>query len=318
MALPHPKQKKILSFQHLLSAAAVTAADLSQILSLTKRYHEENQGGIRRRTDGQEHILATLFFEPSTRTRFSFETAMLRLGGQVISLEQGLSSSAKKGESLEDTGRIVSGYADIVVVRHPDIGSAAAFARHATVPVINGGDGAGEHPTQSLADLYTIQHEKGRLDNLSIGIVGDLKNSRTVHSLLTMLALYPQNTFTLISHPSLRLDADYKQALHKKGCTLLETEDLTAALPNLDVLYVTRVQAERFSAPQEYDAVKDAYCIRPETLTIAKPDMILMHPLPRVNEIDPAVDAMPQAKYFAQAERAVFVRMALLTLMTAK
>ena len=304
-----------LSFRHLLESSDIKINDLTQILSLAGRYHQEARSGVRRWHDCQDYILATLFFEPSTRTRFSFESAMLRLGGQIISLEQGMSSSLKKGESLSDTGRVMSGYADLIVMRHAEAGSVAALAAQARVPVINGGDGANQHPTQSLADLYTIHLEKGRLDNLTIGIAGDLKYSRTVHSLMTLMSLYPNNNFILISHPSLRLEPAKKQALEKSGCKVIETTNLTKVTRELDVLYVTRVQEERFPNREEYQAVKDEFCIRPETLATAKPDMILMHALPRVNEIHPAVDDLPQAKYFEQASRAVFVRMALLSLL---
>jgi len=304
-----------LSFRHLLDAHDVKLGDLTQILALAGRYHQEAKSGVRRWHDGQDYILATLFFEPSTRTRFSFESAMLRLGGQIITLEQGMSSSLKKGESLADTARMVSGYADLIVLRHDEVGSAAEFAGLASVPVINGGDGANQHPTQALADLYTIQLEKGRLENLTIGIVGDLKYSRTAHSLLTLMSLYPKNNFVLISHPSLRLDPAQKQELEKNGCNVKETTDLMGSIRDLDVLYVTRVQAERFPSREDYEVVKDEFCVRVETIAAAKPDLTLMHALPRVNEIHPDVDNLPQAKYFEQAGRAVFVRMALLSLM---
>jgi aspartate carbamoyltransferase catalytic subunit len=304
-----------LSFRHLLDAHDVKPDDLTQILALAGRYHREAKSGVRRWHDGQDYILATLFFEPSTRTRFSFESAMLRLGGQIITLEQGMSSSLKKGESLADTARMVSGYADLIVIRHDEVGSAAAFAGLASVPVINGGDGANQHPTQALADLYTIQLEKSRLDNLTIGIVGDLKYSRTAHSLLNLMSLYPHNSFVLISHPSLRLEPAQKQELEKSGCKVRETDDLAGVIRDLDVLYVTRVQGERFPNRGDYEAVKDEFCIRAETIAAARPDLVLMHALPRVNEIHPDVDNLPQAKYFEQAGRAVFVRMALLSLM---
>jgi len=292
-----------LSFRHLLDSGEVTTNDITQILTLAGRYHQEARRGVRRWQDCQDYILATLFFEPSTRTRFSFEAAMLRLGGQIISLE------------LADTARMVSGYADMIVMRHEEAGSVAGFAAHARVPIINGGDGSNEHPTQALVDLYTIQLEKGRLDNLTIGVVGDLKYSRTAHSLLNMMSLYPDNRFVLISHPSLRLGQAEKQALVEIGCMVMETDDLAHVIRELDVLYVTRVQEERFTNPKEYQAVKDAFCLRRGTLAAAKPDMIVMHALPRVNEINTEVDNLPQAKYFDQASRAIFVRMALLSLM---
>jgi aspartate carbamoyltransferase catalytic subunit len=303
-----------LSFRHLLESSDVSKNDLTHILALAAQYHQQAKNGMRGWTDCQGYILATLFFEPSTRTRFSFESAMLRLGGQVLTLEQGMSSSLKKGESMHDTGRIVSGYADMIVMRHANAGSPHALAKGAIVPVINGGDGPNQHPTQSLADLYTIQLEKGRLDNLTIGIAGDLKYSRTVHSLTELMSLYPNNKFVLISHPSLRLAADKRKELEKNGCTVKETDKLTDVIGDLDVLYVTRVQEERFAYPEEYAEVKDAFRISREGLAKAKPTLTVMHPLPRVNEIDADVDALPQARYFEQASRAVFVRMALLSL----
>lgn len=306
------KQTALLSFTHLLDAQQIATNDLTKIFFLAEQYQHEAERGVRRRHDCEGYILATLFFEPSTRTRFSFETAMLRLGGEVISLEQGLSSSLKKGESFADMGRVMSGYADMIVMRHPDAGSVAAFSERALVPVINGGDGANQHPTQALADLYTIQHEKGRLDNLTIGIIGDPKHSRTAHSLISLISKYPGNRFILISHPSLRLDT---RAFKQNGCEIEEVENLTQVIQELDVLYVTRIQEERFSHPEEYQEIKGRYSIRRQNLVDAKTDIILMHPLPRVNEIHPEIDNLPQAKYFEQADCAVFVRMALLSLL---
>lgn len=311
MAQVKHKDQKALSFRHLIESRQVTRDDVFQILSMAERYRTEANQGVRRWNDADGYILATLFFEPSTRTRFSFETAMLRLGGQIISLEAGLSSSLKKGESLSDMGRVMSGYADMIVMRHPEAGSAAEFSQTALVPVINGGDGANQHPTQSLADLYTIQIEKGRLDNLTIGVMGDLKHSRTVHSLLSLLNLYPGNRFVLISHPSLRLDKNDYGGLSN----VTETAELSQVISGLDILYVTRVQEERFADKAAYAKVKDDFILRPEALLAAKKDMTLMHALPRVNEIHRDIDRTTQARYFEQAGRAVFVRMALLSLM---
>ncbi|MBU6476142.1 MAG: aspartate carbamoyltransferase [Alphaproteobacteria bacterium] len=296
-----------LSFRHLLGAGDISKADLETLLDRAAQYHIDARNGTPIAQACAGRILAALFFEASTRTRFSFESAMLRLGGQVISLEQGMASSVKKGESLADTGRIVSAYADLIAVRHPDAGSAAALAMESRIPVINAGDGANEHPTQALADLYTIRHDKGRLGALTVGIAGDLKYGRAVRSLVTLLGLYPDIRFAFISHPSLRMAAP------PEGATV--TDKLADVIGDLDVLYVTRVQKERFADPAEYETVKNAFTLTPESLARAKKDMILMHPLPRVNEIDPAVDALPQARYFEQAARAVFVRMALLALM---
>ncbi len=296
-----------LSFRHLLGADDVSRNDLEAILDRAAQYHADARSGRPIPAICTGRILATLFFEPSTRTRFSFESAMLRLGGRVVSLEQGEASSVKKGESLADTGRIVSAYADLIAVRHPQAGSAAALASQALIPVINAGDGANEHPTQALTDLYTIRHDKGRLNALTVGIAGDLKYGRTVRSLVTLLGLYPDVRFVLISHPSLQMDAPPANA------TI--TDNIADVIGDLDVLYVTRVQKERLKDAVEYEAVKNAFTLTPASLEKSKKDMILMHPLPRVNEIDPAVDALPQARYFEQAARAVFVRMALLALM---
>ena len=298
-----------LSFRHLLSAEDISREDLEMILDRAAQYHVDTKNGTPIHPVCAGRILATLFFEASTRTRFSFESAMLRLGGQVISLEQGLSSSVKKGESLADTGRIVSAYADLIAMRHPEAGSVAELAMNARIPVINAGDGINEHPTQALADLYTIRHDKGRLNALTVGIAGDLKYGRTVRSLVRLLSLYPDIRFVFISHPSLRMDAPPADAMI--------TDNIADVIGDLDVLYVTRVQKERFADAAEYETVKNAFTLTPESLARTKKDMILMHPLPRVNEIDPAVDALPQARYFEQAARAVFVRMALLALMQA-
>jgi aspartate carbamoyltransferase catalytic subunit len=304
-----------ISFHHLLDANQIKKSDIKNLIALAEKYR--NCGNKKTFSDGDCRglILAILFFEPSTRTRFSFESAMLRLGGQIITLEQGESSSVKKGETLSDTGRVVSGYADIIVARHPEINSITKIAKYSSVPVINAGDGAGQHPTQSLVDLYTIFCEKKTLDNLRIGIVGDLKYSRTVHSLMTIMSLGKANHFTLISHPSLALSADKGQDFINKGCEIIQTSDLQNSIKDLDILYVTRVQQERFSDPSEYEKVKNLYHIDKELLKKAKKDLIIMHPLPRVNEIDEEVDDEPQAKYFAQANYGVYIRMALLSLM---
>lgn len=303
-----------LSFRNLLDANQITKGDALHILALAKEYHEGSLKGKKQWDICRGNILATLFFEPSTRTRFSFESAMLRLGGQVISLENAETTSIKKGETLADTARIMSGYADMIVMRHPKEHSVAAFAGHASVPVINAGDGANQHPTQSLVDLYTIYCEKRRLENLTIGFMGDLKYSRTVYSLLTVLSPY-QNNFIFIAPPSLRISNERKNMLAKQNSNIREVENLDEAIGDLDVLYVTRVQGERFDTKEGYDAVKNSYCIGKIDLVKAKKDVIIMHPLPRVNEIHPEVDALPNAKYFEQAANGVFARMALLSLM---
>lgn len=305
-----------LSFRHLLDSAQIKESDVEKLFNLAEKYRAaKDRREFFNPTDART-ILSTLFFEPSTRTRFSFESAMYRLNGHVITLEQGESSSISKGESLSDMGRMVSNYCDIVVMRHPKIGSVAEFSKYATVPVINAGDGANQHPTQSLVDLYTIFCEKKKINNLRVGVLGDLKHGRTVHSLLTLLSCYSGNHFTLISHPSLMLDRQKIEVLKQSGCKVEETDNLQEAIKNLDVLYVTRVQQERFKDENEFEKVKNHYHISKSLVEKAKPDLTIMHPLPRINEIDYEVDEMPQARYFAQANYAIYIRMALLFLMT--
>jgi aspartate carbamoyltransferase catalytic subunit len=240
------------------------------------------------------------------------------MGGQVITLEHGESSSMKKGETLSDTGQIISNYADIIVIRHPKIGSADEFAKNATVPIINAGDGANQHPTQALVDLYTILAEKGRLNNLKIGVLGDLKYGRAFRSFLTLMSRYSNNHFILISPPSLALDQDYKQTLIKDGCIVEETSNLTKAVKDLDILYVSRIQYERFASEDEYQQVKNSYLVNKELINNASCNMIIMHALPKLSEIDVEIDALPQAKYFKQAKYGVCVRMALLSLMVGR
>jgi len=258
-------------------------------------------------------LLATLFFEPSTRTRLSFEAAMLRLGGQVISVAEAKSSSAAKGESLADTIRTVGGYADVIVLRHPEIGAAEEAARVSRVPILNAGDGAGQHPTQSLLDLYTIRSEQGRVDGLRIALVGDLKNGRTVHSLADLLANYGAS-FLFVSPSALRMPAAIVERLRGKGIPVAETDDLAEAIRTADVLYMTRIQKERFADPAEYERLKGAYILDRAALKPAKPSITILHPLPRVNEIDLDVDDLPGAAFFRQSANGVPVRMALLSL----
>ncbi len=256
--------------------------------------------------------LATLFFEPSTRTRLSFEAAMYELGGHVLGFSEAASSSASKGESVADTARIVSCYADIIAMRHPREGAALAAARHASVPVINGGDGGHCHPTQTLADLLTIRREKGRFDHLTIGLCGDLKYGRTVHSLINAMSRYEGTRFVLISPEELRVPDYVRQTLESKGVPYEQTADLDGAMPELDILYMTRIQRERFSDPAVYERLKDSYILTPDKLDGAKGDMAVLHPLPRVNEISVAVDADPRAAYFRQALNGKYMRMALI------
>jgi len=260
--------------------------------------------------------LATLFFEPSTRTRLSFEAAMLELGGSVIGFSEASSSSAAKGESIADTAKVVSCYADIIAMRSPIEGAALVAANNATVPVINAGDGGHCHPTQTLADLLTIYREKGTLDNITAGFCGDLKFGRTVHSLIEALSRYTGIRIVLISPDELRLPEYMQNKLGSlDNVTFTETKNLEAAIPELDILYMTRVQKERFFNEADYIRLKDSYILTPEKLTGAKPDLSILHPLPRVNEISVAVDDDPRACYFRQALNGKFIRMALMLML---
>lgn len=257
--------------------------------------------------------LATLFFEPSTRTRLSFEAAMYELGGHVLGFSDPNSSSATKGESVADTVKMVSCYADIIAMRHPLDGAALVAAMNASIPVINGGDGGHCHPTQTLADLLTIRREKGRFDHLTIGICGDLKYGRTVHSLIRAMSRYEGTRFVLISPEELRVPANVRrEVLDKYAVPYAETTELDAAVPDLDILYMTRVQRERFADPEQYERLKDSYILTPDKLVAARQDMAILHPLPRVNEISVAVDADPRASYFRQALNGKYMRMALI------
>lgn len=255
--------------------------------------------------------LATLFFEPSTRTRLSFEAAMLELGGSVIGFSEAASSSASKGESIADTAKIISCYADIIAMRSPIEGAALVAASNATIPVINAGDGGHCHPTQTLADLLTIYREKGGFDNLTVGFCGDLKYGRTVHSLLGALSRYKNIRAVLISPKELRLPEYVKQDVAGR-ISFIETTDLETAIPELDVLYMTRIQRERFDDKAEYERLKDSYVLTPKKLAAAKSDMRILHPLPRVNEISVKVDDDPRASYFRQALNGKYMRMALI------
>ena len=260
--------------------------------------------------------LATLFFEPSTRTRLSFEAAMLELGGSVIGFSEAGSSSAAKGESIADTAKVLSCYADILAMRHPKEGAPFVAARNATVPVINAGDGGHCHPTQTLADLLTIYREKGRLGSLTVGLCGDLKFGRTVHSLIAALARYEGVRFVLISPDELRLPDYVRQdVLLAKGIPFTQTDSMEEALPHLDILYMTRIQKERFDDPAEYDRLNGRYILTPTLMQLAKSDMCVLHPLPRVNEISVAVDDDPRACYFKQVLCGKYMRMALILML---
>ena len=292
---------------HLITATQLSRADIEAVLDRAAEI-DADPGAVADRY--REAVLALCFFEPSTRTKMSFETAIKRLGGATTDMGTVESSSVKKGESLADTVRVVEGYADALVLRHPSEGAAKMAAEFVDVPVINAGDGAGQHPSQTLLDLYTIRENVG-LDDLSIGIMGDLKYGRTVHSLAEALTNFDVRQH-FISPESLKLPRSVRFDLHNSGAQLREHTDLEEVLPELDVLYVTRIQRERFPDETEYEQIAGEYQIDDDTLKMADDDLAVMHPLPRVDEIDPAVDSLSQATYFEQAHNGVPVRMALL------
>lgn len=282
-----------------LDALIKTACDISEH---PEKYAEKCKG----------KKLATLFYEPSTRTRLSFEAAMLELGGSVIGFSEAASSSASKGESIADTAKVISCYADIIAMRHPKEGAPYVTAKNATVPVINAGDGGHCHPTQTLADLLTIYREKGRLNNLTVGFCGDLKYGRTVHSLIAALSRYTGIKVVLISPDELKVPSFIKREVLDGGMDYTETADLESALKNLDILYMTRIQRERFDDPDAYELLKDSYILTADKMALAKCDMCVLHPLPRVNEISVAVDKDPRACYFKQVLNGKYMRMALI------
>ena len=311
------EKQEVSIMRHLMSPLDFTVEELDRLLDLANDIEKYPQK-YAHACDGKK--LATLFFEPSTRTRLSHEAAMLNLGGNVLGFSSADSSSASKGETVSDTVRMVSCYADIIAMRHPKEGAPMVAARHSSVPIINAGDGGHQHPTQSLTDLLTIRSLKGRLDNLTIGLCGDLKFGRTVHSLIHAFVRYPNIRFVLISPEDLRLP-DYmrKDVLDKKGIPYKEVVRLEEALPDLDVLYMTRVQKERFFNEDDYVRMKDFYILDAKKMELAPKDMLVLHPLPRVNEIATEVDDDPRAVYFKQAQYGVYVRMALiLTLLDIK
>lgn len=271
----------------------------------------ENPGKYSEKCKGKK--LATLFFEPSTRTRLSFEAAMYELGGNVLGFSEAQSSSAAKGESVADTAKTVSCYADIIAMRHPKEGAPLVASLNASIPVINAGDGGHNHPTQTLADLLTIHREKGRFDNLTVGLCGDLKFGRTVHSLINALSRYSGIKFVLISPDELKLPSYIKkEILEKNNLEYVQTTNLEEVMPELDILYMTRVQRERFFNEEDYLRLKDSYILTPEKLVNAKKDLSIMHPLPRVNEISVAIDEDPRACYFKQVLYGKYMRMALI------
>jgi len=310
------KREGLLYGKHILSVSQFSRSDLEQIFIVAKEMRTMVERiGTFDLLKGK--ILANLFYEPSTRTSSSFAAAIERLGGSVIQINEVKYSSVSKGESLPDTIRTLESYADVIVLRHPETGSAAIAAQVARKPIINAGDGIGEHPTQALLDLFTIQEELGTIDGLTVTMLGDLKYGRTVHSLARLLSLYNANVH-YVSPDLLRMPAALVAQLAEKGLPQTEHTTLDPALADTDVLYVTRVQKERFENLDEYESVKGAYVISPETLTRAKAKMALMHPLPRVGEIAPEVDDDPRAAYFRQMEYGLYVRMALLAMVLGK
>ena len=303
--------------RHLMSPLDFSVEEVAQLLDLARDI-EASPEKYAHICDGKK--LATIFYEPSTRTRLSFEAAMMNLGGNVLGFSSAASSSASKGESVADTIRMISCYADISAMRHPKEGAPMVASMHSSIPVINAGDGGHQHPTQTLTDLMTIRSLKGRLDNITIGLCGDLKFGRTVHSLINALVRYENVKFILISPEELKLPGYVREDVIKKnGYEYKEVERLEEVMPELDILYMTRVQQERFFNEEDYVRMKDFYILDNAKMSLARPDMLVLHPLPRVNEIAVEVDADPRAVYFKQVQYGVYVRMALiLTLLELK
>ena len=296
--------------KHLIDIKNLSVEETNELIKVANDIIQ-NKEKYSHKCNGKK--LATLFFEPSTRTRLSFEAAMMELGGNVLGFSSADTSSASKGESVSDTIRVIGCYADIIAMRHPKEGAPLVASLKSTVPVINAGDGGHNHPTQTLTDLLTIQREKGRLENLTIGLCGDLKFGRTVHSLITAMSRYKNIKFVLISPNELKIP-EYlkKEVLEKNNLEWIETNDIEKYIDKLDILYMTRVQKERFFNEEDYIRLKDYYILNKEKLEKAKKDLCIMHPLPRVNEISVDVDDDPRAAYFRQAENGKYIRMALI------
>ena len=294
----------------LIGVEDFSKGEIDELISVSKDIME-NKEKYNQMCKGK--ILASLFFEPSTRTRLSFESAMLSLGGSVLGFSSASNTSTSKGESLADTITVISGYSDIIAMRHPKEGAPLVASMNSNVPIINAGDGGHNHPTQTLLDLLTISKEKGHIDNLTVGLCGDLKFGRTVHSLVTALSLYDNIKFVFISPDELKMPEYIKtEVCDKKGLEYTETNNLEESIPNLDILYMTRIQRERFSDMDEYERLKDVYVLNKEKLANAKKDLCIMHPLPRVNEISVDVDDDKRAAYFRQAENGRYMRMAII------
>lgn len=301
--------------QHIVEVSQFSRDDLGELFTLADIKRTQSRSD----TPLTGQILATLFYEPSTRTRLSFESAMLRQGGGILSTENARDfSSAIKGETVEDTIRIVQGYADAIVIRHYEQGAAKRAASVSSVPIINGGDGPGEHPTQALLDLYTIQHELGRIDGLKVALVGDLRFGRAVRSLAILLAQSRETELIFVSPPAVPMGDDVRQILTEAGVAFRDEPDLATAVADVDVIYQTRIQRERFATDDEYQASRGIYLITPEIMAAAPANSILLHPLPRVDEISVEVDTDPRAAYFRQAENGVYLRMALLEMLLAE
>ena len=298
--------------KNLIDLEAMTVEQIDKIVRRARKIMQ-SPADYRHACDGK--ILATLFYEPSTRTQMSFQTAMLKLGGRTIGFDNPMNSSVAKGESLKDTISIISGYSDIIAIRHPVEGTAMAASLYSEVPLINCGDGGHLHPTQTLTDIVTLSCEKGRLDHMRIGVCGDLLNGRTVHSLIKTLAKYEGNSFVLISTKELSVPLYIIDILEKNNCRYEISNSLSEAIVDLDVLYMTRIQRERFGSPEEYEAQKNVFVLDREKLDKAKEDMIILHPLPRVNEITVDIDDDPRALYFKQAQYGMYGRMALILML---
>ncbi len=298
--------------KNLIDLEAMRVDQIDKIVRKARKIMQ-SPADFRHACDGK--ILATLFYEPSTRTQMSFQTAMLKLGGRTIGFDNPMNSSVAKGENLKDTISVISGYADIIAIRHPVEGAAMASSIYSSVPLINCGDGGHLHPTQTLTDIVTLSCEKGRLDHLKIGVCGDLLNGRTVHSLIKTLAKYRNNSFVLISTPELGVPLYIIDILEKNGCPYEISHSLADAVTDLDVLYMTRIQRERFKSEEEYQSQKNVFVLDREKLDRAREDMIILHPLPRVNEITVDIDGDPRALYFKQAHYGMYGRMALILLL---
>ncbi|MDD4773948.1 MAG: aspartate carbamoyltransferase [Eubacteriales bacterium] len=301
-----------MNFRHLIDYNDISGEDWAMLIDLA---NDIKKSPNRYTSECKTKVMATLFYEPSTRTQLSFQTAMLRLGGQVIGFSDPKNSSIAKGESLRDTIKIVSGYADITVIRNPIEGAAYAASLYSTVPVINAGDGSHLHPTQTMTDMYTIVREKGRYENLTIGFCGDLANGRTVHSLAKAFSYYKNNTLYFISTEALRLPQYIINLLSDSGNKIYIVDSLEEHIAAFDILYMTRIQRERFGSVEEYEAQSGIYILNSEKLKQAKDDLLIMHPLPKTDEISFEVDDDPRSKYFEQAENGLYIRMALILLL---